>query len=105
MCPPQPDSSGLSSIISLVKERFYSFAMILGVGFLLLVSLVLNACIAAMGKFFGGFLPIPEALLHVATALISFLVITGLFAAIYKLIPDVRLKWSDVAVGAAVTAL
>src|SRR6266516_914512 len=58
-----------------------------------------------MGKFFGGFLPIPEALLHVAMALISFLVITRLFAAIYQLIPDVRLKWSAVAVGAAVTAL
>jgi membrane protein len=104
--PPPPDSSGLSSsLISLAKERFYSFAMILGVGFLLLVSLVLNAFIAAMGKFFGGFLPAPEALLHVATALISFLVITGLFAAIYKLMPDVSLKWSDVVVGAAVTAL
>jgi membrane protein len=79
--------------------------LILGVGFLLLVSLVLNACLAAVGKFFGGFLPAPEGLLQAATSLISFLVITGLFAAIYKLVPDVRLQWSDVTVGASVTAL
>jgi membrane protein len=98
-------SLGLSSLVSLVKERCYSIAMVLGVGFLLLISLILNACIAAVGKFFGGFLPIPEAILQAATSLISFLVIAGLFAAIYKLMPDVRLKWSDVAVGASVTAL
>jgi membrane protein len=100
-----PDDTRLSGIYRLAKERFYSFALVLGVGFLLLVSLVLNACLAAIGKFFGGFLPAPESLLQAATSLISFLVITGLFAAIYKLVPDVRLQWSDVTVGAAVTAL
>ena len=89
-----------------MKDRFYSFAMILGVGFLLLVSLVLNAWIAAMGKFFASALPTPESLLHVATFVISFLVITFLFAAIYnKMLPDVTLQWSDVAVGASVTSL
>ena len=98
-------NTGLSSIFRLVKDRFYSFAMILGVGFLLLVSLVLNAWIAAMGKFFASALPTPEWLLHVATFLISFLVITFLFAAIYKMLPDFRLQWSDVAVGASVTSL
>ena len=100
-----PDDTRLSSIFRLVKERFYSFALVLGVGFLLLVSLVLNACLAAIGKFFGGFLPAPEGLLQAATTLISFLVITGLFAAIYKVVPDVHLQWSDVTVGAGVTAL
>jgi membrane protein len=98
-------NTGLSNIFRLVKDRFYSFAMILGVGFLLLVSLVLNAWIAAMGKFFASALPTPEWLLHVATFLISFLVITFLFAAIYKMLPDFRLQWSDVAVGASVTSL
>ena len=57
------------------------------------------------GKFFGGILPAPEWFLQAATSLISFVVITGLFAMIYKLVPDVRLKWSDVIVGASVTAL
>jgi membrane protein len=77
---------------SFVWERFYSFAMILGVGFLLLVSLVLNAWIAAMGKFFTSTLPTPEPLLHVVTFVIWFFVITFLFAAIYKMLPDVSLQ-------------
>jgi len=103
--PLNPGNTGLSSIFRLVKEQFYSFAMILGVGFLLLVSLVLNAWIAAMGRFFASALPTPESILHMANFLISFLVTTFLFAAIYKILPDVCLQWSDVAVGASVTAL
>jgi len=79
--------------------------MILGVGFLLLVSLVLNAWIAAMGTFFGSYLPTSEGILHAATFVFSFFVVTFLFAAIYKLIPDVYVKWSDVAIGASVTSL
>lgn len=103
--PPAPANTGFSSLVQLVKERFYSFALVLGVGFLLLVSLVLNAWLAAMGKFVGGFLPAPEGVLQAATSFISFLVITGLFAAIYKVMPNVRLKWSDVIIGASVTSL
>jgi membrane protein len=92
-------------MLAIVKGRLYSFGLVLGVGFLLLVSLVLNACLAAMGKFFGGLLPAPESVLQVAISLFSFVVITILFAAIYKLMPDVRLQWSDVSVGASFTAL
>ena len=100
----RPDSTGLSTVLRLAKERFYSFALVLGVGFLLLVSLVLNACLAVIGKFFGSFLPAPEGVLQASASLISFLVITGLFAAIYKVMPDVHLRWSDVIVGSSVTA-
>jgi membrane protein len=103
--PTEPGSTGFAMIFRIVKERFYSFAMILGIGFLLLVSLVLSAAIAALGEYFGSVLPTHEAVLHAATFVVSFLVITFLFAAIYKIMPDVRLKWSDVAVGACVTAL
>jgi membrane protein len=103
--PAESSSLGFASVIALLKARVYSFAFVLGIGFLLLVSLVLNAWLAAMGKFFGGYLPAPEGVLQAATSLISFLVITALFAAIYKLMPDVRLRWGDVIVGAAFTAL
>jgi len=75
------------------------------VGFLLLVSLALNAAIAALGSLFGSLLPTSVSVLHVAVFLISFLVITFLFAAIYKFLPDVQLKWSDVIVGACFTSL
>jgi cytochrome c biogenesis protein CcdA len=78
---------------------------VLGIGFLLLVSLVLSAWLAAMGRFFRSFLPAPEPILEAATFLISFIVVTALFAAIYKLLPAVRLEWSDVIIGASVTSL
>ena len=58
-----------------------------------------------MGTFFGSILRTPEALLHAATFVLSFVVITFLFAAIYKLLPDIHLRWSDVAIGASVTSL
>ena len=70
-------------------------ACFLGIGFLLLVSLVLNAWIAAMR------IAVPRA----ATFMMSYLVIAVLFAALYKVVPDVTLKWSDVALGAMITSL
>jgi membrane protein len=97
--------SGLRSFLRLVKERFYLFGLILGVGFLLLISLALNAAIAALGSLFGSLLPTSESVLHLAVFVISFLVITFLFAAIYKCLPDVQLRWSDVIVGACFTSL
>jgi membrane protein len=102
--PPSRNTTGLSGFIHLVKERCYSFGLVLGVGFLLLASLVLNAWLAAMGRFFGSFLPTPEFILQVGAFLVSFLVITLLFAAIYKFLPEVPLTWSDVIVGASVTS-
>jgi membrane protein len=101
---PQP-GSGLASILLFLRERFYSFGFILSVGFLLMVSLVLNAGIAAMGSYFSSILPTSETLLNVGVFLMSFLVITFLFAAIYKFLPDIDLKWSDVIVGASFTSL
>jgi membrane protein len=64
-----------------------------------------NAAIAALGSLFGLLLPASVSVLHLAVFLISFLVITFLFAAIYKFLPDVQLKWSDVIVGACFTSL
>jgi len=103
--PLDRGGKGLARVIRLVTKRFFSFTMIVCAGLLLLVSLVLDAWIAAMGKFLGLFFPTPEPALHLATFLISFLVITCLFAAIYKLLPDTSLEWRDVAVGAPVTSL
>ncbi|MGI8741438.1 MAG: YihY/virulence factor BrkB family protein [Bryobacteraceae bacterium] len=103
--PRDPNQTGLTSMFRYMKQRFVSFAMVLGVGFLLLVSLLVNAGLSAAGRFFDQLLPVPEYVLHIVNLTISFLVITFLFAVIYKVLPDVRLKWSDVAVGAAVTSL
>ena len=92
-------------MMGMLRNRFVSFTMLLGVGFLLLVALVLSAGLAALGKFLGGLLPIPEAVLQAMNFVISFGVITLLFALIYKILPDAEIRWSDVWTGAAVTAL
>lgn len=89
----------------LIQDRFLSFAALLGTGFLLLVSLSLSAALSAVGKWMGGWLPAPELVLQGGELILSLSVITGLFAMIFKLLPDARVAWSDVWTGAALTAL
>lgn len=99
-----PDASGMRMVTSFLKQRLFSFAMVLAVGFLLIVSLALSTFISGLGanSALSGW---EEALLHLLNALVSFLVITGLFGAIYKVMPDVPLQWRDVLLGGAVTSL
>jgi membrane protein len=92
-------------VLAIIKARFWSFTVVVGVGFLLLVSLAASAWLAAFGKFFSGLLPLPVAVMQAANALVTFVVIGLMFAVIYRLLPDVRLAWRNVWVGAAVTAL
>ena len=92
-------------VIGVIKERFWSFTMVVGIGFLLLVSLAASAWLAAVGKFFSRLSPLPVAVMETANALLSFVIIGLMFALIYKLLPDVRMGWRSVWVGAAVTAL
>lgn len=87
------------------RERLCSFAMILAVGLLLLVSLILNTWLATLERFFGWQIFSSSSFLRITTAfLISSLVITFVFAGIYKFLPNVRLNWRDVVVGGAVTS-
>jgi len=92
-------------IADFAKERFFSFMLVLCGGFILIVSLIWSAWVAAMGRFFGSVLPVPELALHVTTVLVSFIAISLIFAASYKIVPDVPLEWRDVIVGASFTAL
>jgi membrane protein len=87
-----------------IKDRFLSFVAVLGTGFLLLVSLILSSALAAFGKWFGGLLPLPEAVLQLMNFAFSFLVVTGLFALIFKVLPDAKVAWRDVWIGAALTS-
>lgn len=98
----QPAAAGIWATI---KQRFFSFGMVLAVGFLLLVSLVLSAALAAMGKFFGGILPLPELALNAIHILVSLTGIAFLFALIFKYVPQTKVAWRDVWVGAVATAL
>lgn len=87
-----------------IQDRFLSFVAVLGTGFLLLVSLILSSALAAFGKWFSGLLPFPEALLHLFNFGLSFVVVTGLFALIFKVLPDAKVAWRDVWVGALLTS-
>jgi membrane protein len=90
---------------TMLRERFLSFALVVGIGFLLMVSLVISAWLAAFGEFFSDRLPAPAAALEAINFVISFCVITFLFAMIFKLLPDVYVAWRDVWLGAALTSL
>ena len=100
---PDPRQGGIKNMIF---KRILSLGMILGVAFLLLVSLALSAALSAVGDMIGRMIPGgSEVVAHVFNFVLSFVVITGLFAAIYKVLPDARISWKDVRVGAVVTAL
>jgi membrane protein len=92
-------------IRDIVKERFLSFAIVVGTGFLLLVSLVITAWLSAVGTYVSYLLPAPALALEAINSVISLAVITVAFALIFKLLPDVRVAWRDVWLGAAVTSL
>jgi membrane protein len=99
----KPKASG-SWFRALVKQRMISFALVVGVGFLLLTSLVVSAGLAALDKYMGHTYPGAPVLWQAVNVVVSLGVITLLFAMIFKVLPDVQLAWSDVWVGALVTA-
>lgn len=99
------ESAPKNKIWALVRQRLLTFGMVLMIGFFLLVSLLLTAALTAVGTYLQNTLPGGAGFWMVANSLISFGVVTALFAAIYKILPDARLRWKDVWVGAAVTAV
>ena len=97
---PQPNG-GLRDF---VQRRFISFAMVLGIGFLLVVSLAVSALISGFTRFVGSFFEGAATLAYLLDNVISFGFVTLLFAMIYKFLPDVQIHWKDVWVGAALTS-
>ncbi len=101
---PDPAQGGLRSFL---LKRVFSFGMVLGGAFLLLVSLVVSAALSALGNVLGGALPggLDEWVGQLLNLAVSFAVITLLFATIFKVLPDATVPWRDIWPGAAVTAL
>src|SRR5262245_36858118 len=91
--------------VGMIRKRFLSFGLVLGTGFLLLMSLALSAALAVAGGFVGYLLPAPAFLFDFASSLLSFGIITVLFGMIFKVLPGTKITWRDVWVGAAVTSL
>jgi membrane protein len=92
------------SVRAFLLERLISFGLVVGVGFLLLVSLLVSAALAGLNRYLGAAYPALTALWQATNVLVSLGVITLLFAMIYKVLPDVELRWRDVWVGSLVTA-
>jgi membrane protein len=87
-----------------IRDRFFSFSMVMGVAFLLLVSLVVSAAIAALSQHYRALISMP-AVAETLNIVVSLGVTTVLFALIFKFVPDAKITWRDVWVGAAVTAV
>ena len=101
--PDDKTCSTARNVFNVVKARFLSFAVVLGAGLFLLISLTVNAGISAAGPYFKPLAP-PRALIQTVDWVIFFVVITILFAFIFKVLPSVSLEWGDVIIGAVLTS-
>ena len=90
--------------LGFLRHRLFAFGMVLGVAFLLLVSLILGAALSAVGHFFASYLPGGEFVWQLANFAIGLAITGALFALIFKVVPDVDVAWRDIRVGALVTA-
>jgi membrane protein len=100
-----PAEAQAAGIWNLLRTRLLSFGMVLGIGFLLIVSLIASAALAALGKWWGPLLGSWETLAQVLNEAITFALFTVGFALIYKYMPRAKIEWHDVWIGAAVTSL
>jgi membrane protein len=100
--PAMIESAGL---IGMLRARVFSFGMVIAMGFLLLVSLVIGAVLAACGRWCNGVVPGGLVLFEALNIVVGFLITTALFAVAYRLLPRAHIKWSDVWIGAAATAV
>lgn len=94
-----------NNLFAIVKKRLLSLTVVLAIGFVLLVSLLLGVVLRAVLEFTDRFVPAVAALLSGSEMLVSLLTASLLFGAVFKVLPDVVLRWRDVALGALVTAL
>ncbi len=101
----ESDAKVASGIWGMVRERILSFGLVLSLGFVLIVSLVVSAALAAISTYFSHLLPVPPMLLEAFNFLVSFTGIALLMACILKYVPAARVDWRDVRIGATVTAL
>ena len=98
------EKPGSGGVMTFLRQRLLNFGMVLVIGFLLLTSLVLTTALAAVNGYFDRIFALPPAVWGVAAFLVSFSIVTLLFAFIFKVLPDAQIKWRHVWIGATVTA-
>ena len=89
----------------LIRDRLFSLALVLAIGFLLLVSLVVSTVLSAVTTYFSEYYQVSGIIWQTLDGAVSFVFVTVLFGLIYKILPDVQLTWRDVAIGATITSL
>jgi membrane protein len=99
-----PERTGVAGLWEFIRTRFLSLGMILGVGFLLLVSLIASASLTLVGSWLGSFIAQWQTVLSALNQIVAFAMTTLLFALIYKYIPREKIAWGDVWIGSLVTA-
>ena len=92
-------------VYAFVMDRVRSFGLVVAIGFLLLVSLTVTAALTALNTWLFAISPANALLWNIVNTLVSIVVTTGLFALLFRFLPDVRLRWHDVTMGAVVTAV
>jgi membrane protein len=92
-------------IVGVLKDRFVAFTMVLGIAFLLLISMIISAVLSALTAYFSYLLPGADFLWHIADLVVSFGVVTLLFALLFRYVPDEHVTWKDVWIGASATAI
>jgi membrane protein len=92
-------------MMGFIRQNFLSFSMVLGIGFLLLVSLLLSAILAGISTYLSGVLPGLDVLWQIANFIVGFGISALLFAMIFKFLPNVKITWGDVLIGAIITSL
>lgn len=102
--PPSEETGIIASVRAMVSDRLYAFLIVVGAGFLVLASLVVNTAVAAAATHFEGSLPMPATMLQIINFIVSLGLTTTLFTLVYKTIPDAHVAWGDAWVGALVTA-
>jgi len=102
---PKPVQGFWQGIQRYITSRLLSFTMVIGVGFLLLASLVVSAALTSLGQYLSGLNLLAEFWLQLINLVISFVVVTLLFMMIFKFLPEVKIAWKDVLLGAAVTSV
>lgn len=100
-----PEAKQQSGIWYFIRRRLLTFGMVLGVAFLLLVSLVVSAMISALETLWNPYVGVTGIVLQILNFAVSFVILSGLFALIFKMLPRVAVAWRDVIIGAAITAL
>lgn len=103
--PEDSTTSAARSIFNLVKERIVCFALVLASGLFLVASLMVNACIYSAGRYLNSGAVPPRTMVQIVDWMVSFVVITVLFAFIFKALPGVPVRWGDVGISAIGTSL